>query len=142
MKRFLRILSITLVVLTFAFILGSCSKIENKPLKVIEYLDDKGYDSYLMVDSEDKDYFSRKTGIKEKNIGWIIEIDEEYDPDDYYNSSNEEGLLIFCKTSAAAMKAKKALIKYADENKEKEFVVERKGRFVYCGSEEIWNVLN
>lgn len=135
---------IMLVSVFFVLLLASCSKsvLNEDPIKIARDMDEKSYDSQILVDSKDIEDFADEFNIREMDIEWIVAIEAE-DWQDY----DKVGVLIYTSDRKSAKEMHQDLEEYMDENKDdmeevKRPIVERSGKYVFIGSEIVWDLLN
>lgn len=144
MKKITKIILVLLVSILFVLLLASCSKsaLNDNPAKIVRNMDEKSYDSQLLVDSSDIEEFADEFNVRETDIEWIIAIEAE-DWQDY----DKMGILIYASNKKSAKEMQQDLEDYMEDNEvEMEEVkrptVERNGKYVFIGSEVVWEHLN
>ena len=141
MKKLTKASIIIVSTVFLILVLASCSKLNENPVKIVQHLDKEGYDSEVLIDPSDMDDVADETGIKERDIEWLIMTSPEA-----WNKSDESGILIYCISNSAAKKMVEDLEDYIDDNEDFEeeverFTIERKGKYVFFGCEYVWESL-
>ena len=141
MKKITKIIIVSLVVLSFIFVLASCAILDKDPVKLAQALDDESYDTEIMSDADYFEEMAEETGSSDKDVVWMMNIDSE----GYYDAY---GTLIYVKKTGSAKDLQADLEEYIEEEKKndtygeyEDTIVARKGKYVFVGSEEIWNDL-
>ena len=149
MKKITKIIIVSLVVLSFIFVLASCAMLDKDPIKVAQALEEEKYDTEITADPDDMRDVASEYGASKKGMVWMMSIRTERDEDDsiFDYDDYEYGMLIYCKKDSIAKDLQKSIEKYFEDQEDEEYFnrknisVERKGKYVFLGSEEIWEDL-
>ena len=133
MKKKLSVLAFIIALMCF---LSSCVTISNDPTKLAVVLGEKGYDTWVYVDSEEiLDIGDVEFDLNFKNVYCVISAIPKGSHDD-----DQAGAFLYCESRSSARKLEKALKEYLDDVKDEAMraTVERTGKIVFVGCEDMW----
>ena len=142
MKKLTKVSIIIVSTVFLILVLASCSRLDENPVEIIRFLDEESYDSEVVIDSDGIEFIAEEAGIREKDVEWIIAITPEE-----WEDQDESGVLVFCVSNAAAKEMVEDLEDFVDDNKDfeedvKRFTIERKGKYVFFGCEDVWELIS
>ena len=136
MKKFSKILVISLLLASMILLLASCH-LNKDPDKIVKFLDKKGYDSeFQTFDTSILD-----GAIESDDVEWMLVSMAEN------QNITSVGLLFLCKDKDAAKDVADAVENYFEQfeqsfkDEDVDFVVEQKGKYAFWGTEDLWELL-